>query len=75
MLKLPLCASIAKPSAMAIEENTLIIVSAPYVVLFFTQFSSNAKITAKNITDIFTLDIPSSVPMAIPHIAECPRAC
>ena len=74
MLKLPLCASIAKPSAMAIEENTLIIVSAPYVVLFFTQFSSNAKITAKNITDIFTLDIPSSVPMAIPHIAECPRA-
>lgn len=59
---------------MAIEENTLIIVSAPYVVLFFTQFSSNAKITAKNITDIFTLDIPNSVPMAIPHIAECPRA-
>ena len=37
-------------------------------------FSSNAKITAKNITDIFTLDIPNRVPIAIPHIAECPRA-
>lgn len=29
---------------------------------------------SKNITDIFTLDIPNSVPIAIPHIAECPRA-
>ena len=29
LLKLPLCASMAKPNAIAIDENTLIIVSAP----------------------------------------------
>ena len=37
LLKLPLCASIAKPSAMAIEENTLIIVSAPIIHVACTK--------------------------------------
>ena len=40
-LKLPETFKIARPSAIATYENTLIIVSAPYDVLFFTKDCQN----------------------------------
>ena len=55
-------AKIARPIAIAIEENTLIIVSAPYVVLFFTKFNKIANPIANIIIPIFKLLIPIKLP-------------
>ena len=74
LLKEPPNDSSASPSASAIDANTLMIVSAPYVVLSLTKFSSTENSTANTIIDRLMSMNPNTTPTAMPQSAECPIA-
>ena len=66
--------STTSPSAIEVEENTLMIVSALILEWCFTNVMSTAQIRPNSSIALIWLCQPSTTPMAMPVSALCPSA-